>query len=233
MRVAAVAFDIDQTLWDFHAVRVEALRAVGRFFEEHTTLAPAVAAPLLTVDSLQERYDRLERANAASRLGEIRAMALDEAAAELAPDVDGLGTSATDLYFSIRYAPGAPYPDVVPALTELQRAGIRLAVVSNGNTDLDAMGIEHFFDEIVLGPRVGTAKPHEDIYRLVEARLGLGPDRLVCVGDDQEKDVTAPQRFGWRGVWNRRDGEELAAGCAPDATVSLLTELPQIVAGWR
>ncbi len=233
MSVTAVAFDIDQTLWDFHAVRIEALRAVASLFAERATIPRDQLVPLLETDSLQARYDRLELQRPARQLAAIRGLALAEAAAEIAPGDERLPADATELYFRHRHAPRSPYPDTIPALTELRDSGLRLAIVSNGNTDLQAMGIAHFFDEVVLGPRVGTAKPYEEIYRLVERGLGVDAAELVCVGDDVDKDVCAPQRFGWRGVWNRRDAQATPPDCSPDATVELLTELPAVIDGWR
>lgn len=231
--VKAIAFDIDQTLWDFHAVRIEALHSVGRLFGERATIDEHLLPELLSPESLQARYDRLEVERPPTQLAEIRRLALTEAATEIAPDDAALAQDATDLYFAHRHAPRRPYADAGPALVALAAAGLRLAIVSNGNTDLAAMGLDHHFEEIVLGPSEGTAKPHAQIYRLVEHRLGLDPSDLVCVGDDPDKDVCAPQRFGWRGVWNRREAHATPPKCRPDATVELLTELPAIIEGWR
>ena len=40
-------------------------------------------------------------------------------------------------------------------------------------------------------------KPEEPIYRLMERRMGMPPDRLIFL-DDTEANVRAARAFGWR-----------------------------------
>jgi FMN hydrolase / 5-amino-6-(5-phospho-D-ribitylamino)uracil phosphatase len=227
--IHAIAFDIDQTLWDFHAIRRDALAAVLVELRARATTEHLVDQ---SIDDLQRRYDTLEAQHAGSQLAQIRRMSLAEAADEAAPGDANLGDDLVDMYFSIRHRSGEPYPDVAPALEALSNAGVRLAVVSNGNTDLDGLGLAHYFETVVLAPEVATAKPEPTIYRIVEDRLGLDAAAMVCVGDDIINDVVAPQRLGWRGVWNRRSAEPLPEGCTPDATIEHLTDLLPLVASW-
>jgi len=227
--VRGIAFDIDQTLWDFHSVRRAALDGVLTALLSRATVDEHQDRH---IDDLQARYDRLERARPTSALSTIRRESLHQAAAVAAPGDKALGDELGDLYFSIRHQPGKAFDDARPALEQLSALGLKLAVVSNGNTDLEALQLSDLFATIVLAPDVGTAKPEPQIYSLVEQQLDLAPTALVCVGDDLENDVCAPQRKGWRGVWNRRDPSQTAEGCTPDATVALLTELPAILEKW-
>ena len=86
--------------------------------------------------------------------------------------------------------------------------------------------------QVPLASEHRVAKPNPAIYQITADQLGREPAELVCVGDDPDKDVAGPQRAGWRAVWNRRDGQELPADITPDATVELLTELPDLIRQW-
>ncbi|NOX28847.1 MAG: HAD family hydrolase [Actinobacteria bacterium] len=227
--IRGIAFDIDQTLWDFHSARRAALDGVLTALLSRTTVDGPEDRH---IDDLQARYDRLEAARPASALSAIRRESLHQAAAVAAPGDKTLGDELGDLYFSIRHQPGNAFDDARPALEELSALGLKLAVVSNGNTSLEALQLSDLFATVVLAPDVGTAKPEPQIYSIVEHQLSLAPAALVCVGDDLENDVCAPQRKGWRGIWNRRDPNQTADGCTPDATVALLTELPAIIEQW-
>ncbi|MCP3938928.1 MAG: HAD family hydrolase [Actinomycetia bacterium] len=228
--IQAIAFDVDQTLWDFHTHREAALRACLILVLDRAT---EQIASRWTIEDLQARYDRIEISAPGERLASIRRESLSDAAEEAAPGDPDLGDDLTELYFSIRHGPAEPYADAIPALTDLKAMGLRLAIVTNGNSDLDTLGLTDLFEAVVIGPNIGMAKPEPRIYAEVERLVGVDASSLVCVGDDPHRDVAAPQRRGWKGVWNDRGIEELPNSVLPDATVQLLTELPSVVESWK
>ncbi|MCB0989817.1 MAG: HAD family hydrolase [Acidimicrobiales bacterium] len=230
MSIQAVAFDVDQTLWDFHSHRRAALVACLELLCNRATCEAPWA---WSIDDLQARYDRIEASAPGERLATIRHESLVEAAAEAAPGDNSLGDELTDLYFSIRHGPASPFDDATQCLDRLAGMGVRLAVVTNGNSDLVGLGLAEYFEVIVVGPDIGMAKPEARIYAEVSKRLAVTPSELVCVGDDPVKDVAAPQRLGWKGVWNDRKVVTLPPDVRPDATIEHLAELPPIVARWR
>ena len=228
--VRAVVFDIDQTLWDFHAKRRQGLEACLRLLRDRDTEGVAAG---WSINDLQHRFDVLEAQVRTAVLRSIRQQSLAEAAAEAAPADAALPDELHDLYFDHRHERTEPYPDVIPTLTSLRDAGYRLGIVSNGNSDLERIGLDGWWDDIVLGPEHGVIKPEPGIYALVAQRLGVDAADLVCVGDDQHKDVAGPQTAGWRGVWVRRDGQSPDPAITPDATIDTLGPLPALVDGWR
>jgi len=227
--IQAVVFDIDQTLWDFHSLRRAGLAACLDLIGTRSDRRHVEA---WTIDDLQDRFDEVEASTSGLQLAQARSISLQEAANDAAPDDPTLGRELSELYFQHRHGPAEPFPDVVPAIRELRAAGYKLGIVSNGNSNLERIGLAGLWDDVVLGPDHGLAKPDPAIFRLVEDRLGCRAEQTVCVGDDLDRDVRGPQEAGWRAVWNRRANEILHAGLEPDATVELLTELPSILAGW-
>jgi HAD superfamily hydrolase (TIGR01493 family) len=78
-------------------------------------------------------------------------------------------------------------PDEVPgALERLQKAGYRLAVLSNTESNLRdriaAAGIEPFFETLVISAEVGSEKPDRKIFDDALRRMSAAPDRAVQVG---------------------------------------------------
>ncbi|GAA2146381.1 hypothetical protein GCM10009844_22370 [Nocardioides koreensis] len=53
----------------------------------------------------------------------------------------------------------------------------------------------------------------------------------VMVGDSLAHDVEAAQRAGWRGIWLNRRGAVNESHTEPDAEISTLAELPNLIAG--
>jgi putative hydrolase of the HAD superfamily len=53
---------------------------------------------------------------------------------------------------------------------------------------------------LVISSEVGFRKPHPSFYHAACARLGLAPERVLCVGDDLENDVIGAIRAGLSGM---------------------------------
>ena len=107
-------------------------------------------------------------------------------------------------------------------IAQLARAGIRLAILSNGNPEmLDPMvaasGLADRFEAVLSVDAVGVYKVAPDAYRLVEARCGVKPDK-VCFLSSNCWDTHGAAYFGFPTVWVNR-------AAAPD------DNLPGMLAG--
>lgn len=131
----------------------------------------------------------------------------------------------TTHYLGIRFAEPVIFDDVLPCLTSLH-ASHRLGVVTNGNSKLDSLGLDHFFDAEIVAERVGYAKPDPRIYSSAAESVGADPAELIMVGDSYEKDVAAAQRAGWHAIWLRRD-----TTCTTAEQIGDLRALPAMLAG--
>jgi 2-haloacid dehalogenase len=127
-----------------------------------------------------------------------------------------------------------PFPEVPAMLDTLKRAGMRLAILSNGNPEmLDAVvaacGLADRFEAVLSVDAVQVFKPDPRVYRLVEARCGVAPDK-VCFLSSNCWDAHGAAHFGFATVWVNRAG-------APDdnlpgrtvATIEDLSQLPALL----
>ena len=127
-----------------------------------------------------------------------------------------------------------PFPEVLAVLDTLKRAGVRLAILSNGNPEmLDPMvaacGLAGQFDAVLSVDAAQVFKPDPRVYRLVEARCGVKPDK-VCFLSSNCWDAHGAAHFGFGTVWVNRAG-------APDdnlpgktvATIDDLSQLPSLL----
>jgi putative hydrolase of the HAD superfamily len=90
------------------------------------------------------------------------------------------------------------YEDALPVLEELRRAGLKLALVSNGVRDLDEFVLHHRLDvdAAVCSRAHGWIKPHETIFRAALERLAVEPGEAAMVGDSPEDDVEGARALG-------------------------------------
>jgi HAD superfamily hydrolase (TIGR01509 family) len=113
-----------------------------------------------------------------------------------------------------------PFDDVVPALETL-RSRFRLATLSNGNADLECIGIAHHFDVRLHAAELGFAKPDPRAYAALAEALTLAPAEILFVGDEPSADVIGPGAAGMRTVWVNRTGAVWPSALTPpDASVS-------------
>jgi 2-haloacid dehalogenase len=127
-----------------------------------------------------------------------------------------------------------PFPEVPAMLDRLKRAGLRLAILSNGNPEmLDPMvaasGLAGQFEAVLSVDTAQVFKPDPRVYRLVEARCGVTPDK-VCFLSSNCWDAHGAAHFGFATVWVNRSA-------APDdnlpgktvATIDDLSHLPSLL----
>jgi FMN hydrolase / 5-amino-6-(5-phospho-D-ribitylamino)uracil phosphatase len=212
----AVLFDLDDTLWPIAPVILEAEQILFAWLREH---APRVAQQF-TIESL--RHARLallaRQPSLELDLGALRRAGLI-AAFEQAGEDAGKVELAMTKFFAARNAV-VPYDDVLPGLIGLKRR-VLLGSVTNGNADLQTIGLARHFDVSVSAPAFGVAKPDPTIFQEACRQLGVAPRDALYVGDDLRLDVQGAQRAGLRAVWMNRVGKVNDSGgyIEPDAEV--------------
>ena len=185
-RVEAVCFDLDDTLFDFEQyVRAGLLEAADRTWthtgrrlhEELLELYFEEGVTEGTFDRLVERYDL---------------------PSTLVPDL-------VEAYHDHR-GPLEPYPEAEDVLARLgDRYPLGLVTDGrNGREKLGRLGLDGYFDAVVVTHDQGFGKPDVEAFERVAASLGVEPAAAVYVGDHPELDVVGPKRLGMGTVRLRR-----------------------------
>lgn len=127
--------------------------------------------------------------------------------AELLSRELGTEVSVETLVDSIRFA---PYPDAVPALTQLRSRGLKLVCVSNWDCSLgevlERCGLAAHLDAAVSSAEAGALKPDPAIFQAALALAGCSADEAVHVGDTREEDVEGAEAAGIRVLLLDREG---------------------------
>lgn len=222
--IRALSLDLDDTLWSIWPTIFRAERLLHDWLERHHPPIPAM------FEAAELRALCQEVARLTPELAHDRS-ALRKGALRLAAERVGLREFCEHTAFEVFQRARNEvqfYPDALPSLIQL-RARYRLVALSNGNADLERIGIDHLFT-LALNPAVtGTAKPDPAMFHAVCERLELAPDEILHVGDDPELDVLAAARVGMRTVWVNRDGRDWPGGSLPDIEVRTLLELDRLL----
>jgi 2-haloalkanoic acid dehalogenase type II len=195
----AVAFDLDNTLWDVGPVIVRAEECLQQWLRAH---CPRIAerVSLEQMRAARERLARSEPHNAHD-FTYLRITALAAHAREC-----GYAEEVAERAFAVFFAARNelhPYADVQPALQRL-RTRYTLASLSNGNADLELIGLARLFSVSLNARQIGAAKPHPRCFQHLARDLGLEPRTILYVGDDPFLDVAAARAAGLRTAWINR-----------------------------
>jgi len=224
--VQAIIFDLDDTLWEVGPVIVRAEHAMlgfladryPRVLEQHTLDSMRDVRARMAIEHPAKRHDFTWL-----RRESLRLHALEAGYAEAMAD------EAFDVFYRARNQVTL-YDDVLPALQRLH-ARFRLFAVSNGNADLAVIGLAGYFEHALAAREAGMLKPDPRIFALLLERAGLGPERVLHVGDDVVADVEGARRAGVTPVWLNRHGKDWpAADAPPPLAVRTLVELADLLA---
>jgi putative hydrolase of the HAD superfamily len=90
--------------------------------------------------------------------------------------------------------------------------GYKLGIITDGRTitqrnKLHALGINEYFDKIVISEEFGSEKPTIQNYKIFEESF---PGNNFCyIGDNTKKDFIAPAELGWKMYCIRDDGNNI------------------------
>ncbi|SES34377.1 HAD family hydrolase [Psychrobacillus sp. OK032] len=124
-----------------------------------------------------------------------------------------------------------PFPNLHSMLEELRSNNLVLGMITNGfgqfqMDNIVALGIEKYFDAILVSETEGIKKPDPAIFERALERLNITPGEAVFVGDHPENDVMASQYVGMKGIW-KKDFQWDAFDT--DFVVDDLEELPKLI----
>jgi len=200
--IRAVLFDVDFTLSrPGPELGPEGYRRLG---ERHgLALDPDRYEParLAALDSLQ-RHPELEHSE------ELWVLFTEQIVRGMGGDGEGARACAAEMVANWeRHHHFTLYDDVLPALAELRRHGLRLGLVSNGQRDLEEFVVHHAIDvDVAVGSAAfGRTKPHPSIFLAALERLEVEPPDAAMVGDSYEDDIAGARALGMQAFLLDRD----------------------------
>jgi putative hydrolase of the HAD superfamily len=224
--IRAITIDLDDTLWEIHPVIHRAERILREWLQEHyprtTEMFSPDAARELRVAVVEEhaelRHDlTFLRRTVLARMGIAAGYG------------DGLADAAMEVFDDARNTVDI-FPEVRPALLALREEYV-LVAVTNGNANLEKIGISGLFHDFVSARTAGAAKPARQIFDRAVLAGGAEPHQTLHVGDHPEYDVNGARDAGLKTAWVNRNGSDWPETLpAPDAVVEHLGELRALLA---
>ncbi|TFB24047.1 HAD family hydrolase [Filobacillus milosensis] len=99
-----------------------------------------------------------------------------------------------------------PFPGLMQTIKNLKSNNLVLGIITNGRgqfqmDNIKALGIEDYFDTILISEWEGMKKPDERLFRKALDRHHLSAGECIFVGDHPDKDIKASNHIGMISVW--------------------------------
>jgi|CXWL01.1.fsa_nt_gi putative hydrolase of the HAD superfamily len=227
----AIFFDMDGTILDWTTGMEESWLASCEAHCDGSYAPPDMHAAIRTRrtwfwDDAERAYRGRMDLDAASR--EI----VRHAFADSGLGANDLAHRIADAYRAMRAVAIAPYPGAMETLAAVQRRGIPMALLTNGEArnqrrSVETHALEQYFHCIVIEGEFGVGKPDERVFRHALSAVACDPADVWMVGDSLEADIAPAVALGMHAVWVDETGAGLptSAVVAPDRIVQGISEL--------
>jgi len=221
-RIRAITLDLDDTLWPVWPTIARAEAALADWLAAHAPATAGLFGDAQALRAIRVRMNEL-RPDLRHDLSALRRESIRMALAQ-AGDDPGLAEPAFDLFFAERQRVDL-FEDALETLDFLA-ARYPVVAVSNGNADVQRIGIGRYFKASLSAAQLGVAKPDARIFHAGAQAAGVAPGQVLHVGDDALLDARGALDAGMQAAWLNAAGAAWPhEGTQPHATVPSLTVL--------
>ena len=222
--IRCVTFDLDDTLWPSEPTISEAEQALYFWLDEYF--------PLITQHySLEDiKKHRAEYGKAHPELAHNVTALRYQSLAELAKEFNYATTMADQglaLFRKVRNQVSF-FEDAFSTIETL-RDHFKIGAITNGNADLNEIGVSHKFDFIVTAEKAGAAKPDEKIFHYAQNQAQLDCNQMLLVGDTPVVDVVGARLSGWHAIWYNPNNIQWNESIKPNAEIQNLSQLVSLL----
>ncbi len=226
--IKLITFDLDNTLWDINPIIVKAEQQLKQWVAEHVPEAVAKLERdrlLGTYQRIREQYPEI-----AHHPSELRKKILYTIFSEtnlIHEHASVLAEEAFAVFYRFRNDIELCH-EAQEVLATLQQR-YQLIALTNGNANLEMIGIDSFFSAHFSAESEGHPKPHAAMFIKALSYTGLNAEQTIHVGDHPLEDIEAARKLGFNTIWFNENKRQDSQRCNPDKEVHRLTELPAAV----
>ncbi|YCO03743.1 5-amino-6-(5-phospho-D-ribitylamino)uracil phosphatase YigB [Vibrio sp. VNB-15] len=197
--VKAMTFDLDDTLYDNYPVIVRMERELLSWLKQtHPAVANMDKSDWFTIkQQVVQAQPELQSDVTLWRLVQLKhafsQVGYDDDAAHAAAQ------AAVEVALDWRNRVDVPQQSL-DVLAELSQA-IPLVAITNGNVDLDRIGLTPYFQQVLKAGPDGSAKPAPDMFTKAQQFLDLPTENILHVGDHLVTDVQGAKLSSFAACW--------------------------------
>ena len=228
--IKCLTFDLDDTLWDIRPVIKNLDQKLYQWLADN---APAYTHKYPIEDFVRLKNLVLNRyPDIAHSVTDVRIKGLqiglknagysDQQAAILADQGFAVALKARQ---EVEY-----FPHTWAALDALRDQGYLMGAVTNGNADINKVGLQEHFDFQFSAHDSGVEKPDPLIYQHMLEHIQLPASSVIHIGDNPIADVLGAKQLGMATIWVNVITQTWEHDFSADQQVNCLSDLPLAVA---
>ena len=230
-KITAMSFDLDDTLYDNHPFILRAEQKLLAFLQQHS---PSDGA----TDTQYWRQHKLAVLDAHPQLhsdmGLLRRQTLTRGLAELGHKGHQLDQAVDDAFaFFYHQRSDFKVSSEVCKILDSLAARLPLVAITNGNVNLNQIGIGDYFQKSFHASLAFPMKPASNMFNAAQHFLQRPASEILHVGDDLQKDIQGAKQAGFSCAWyacNRTMClKSEPVGLVPDIQLASLDELRSLL----
>ncbi|MEM8737205.1 MAG: HAD family hydrolase [Planctomycetota bacterium] len=229
---AAILIDLDDTILDTTLSATRVWRMAAQAFESEIGRPAEEFNPVLDASRVWYWSDPERNRQGRLDVQRSRVEVTHHGFLQLGIEDYSLAERFADYYSRHRVSSMRPFPGAIKTLEFLQRTGVPMALITNGDArgqrdKVESFGLSRYFQAVLIEGELGYGKPDPRVFHRALAACGAAAEASWCVGDHLGWEVAAPQALGLKGIWNDWAGEGLPVDSEikPDRIVRQISEL--------
>lgn len=197
--IRAISFDLDDTLYDNMPYIHKAEKLLAEYIAKHYPIASC----LTQTQWLNFKRQILKaQPDLVNDIGALRITAMTNAFVSVGMDSDLIPSAVSDCfdyfyYQRSNFKVAKPVRNILKELSTM----IPIAAITNGNADLNAIGIAKYFSCIVHASPKHPMKPNSAMFDHVAESLDIPANNILHVGDCLDKDIKGAINSGYQSAW--------------------------------
>lgn len=224
-RIKAITLDLDDTLWPVWPAIERAEKALENWLSTHAPMTAALFSNAVVRNEIREHVVRT-RPELKHDMGAIRREAI-RLALYRSRENPLLAEQGYEVFFAERNRVTL-FEDALQAL-EFLSARFPVVALSNGNADIERIGLQRYFRASISAQAFGVGKPDPRIFHAAAGAVDTVPENVLHIGDDAMLDVLGALNAGMQTVWLNRASNVWKHPDKPHITVGNLTELCDLI----
>ena len=220
MKIKCITFDLDDTLWACSPVLSKAEKACYDWFAQYY---PKITLKYNEAQLFETRQQYMQtHPEQAFNFTAVRLNWLAQLADEFCYPPH-MVEDAFQVFWLARNQVTL-FEDVLESLDQLS-ANFSLGTISNGNADVDHIGIGNYFDFNVNVMNAGVVKPEPEIFQYAIQLAGCDAKEILHIGDHPQCDVLGALNAGLQAIWYNPTQHEWLENKQPTAIIQQLREI--------
>jgi putative hydrolase of the HAD superfamily len=229
--IQAITFDLDDTLYENTSVIIKAEHSLFEFMHQQY---PATRHVDKSFWRTQQQAHILANPSLKNDMGELRRLTLNTGFRKLGLSGVDLNT-ATTLSFEHFYFQRSNFTlnRNIHSLLKTLADRLPLVAITNGNVDLQQIGINEYFCGSFKASVDLPMKPHKAMFDAAQTYLNIPHENILHVGDNLPKDIYGALKAGYQAAWYAEDRNmnirHEKAQILPHVQLSQLTQLLDLI----